>query len=893
MRPHISLWNKFSYSIRALFRRHKAETELDSELRFHLESQIENKIRAGMSPESARQSALREFGGVELAKEECRDERGAQFPEQLWQDVRFGARMLRKNPGFTAVAILTLALGIGANTAIFSVVEGVVLAPLPYSQPDRLVMVWESNPRFPRVYISYLNFLDWQHSARSFQQMTAFRALGFDVTNPGAPEHLDGKEISAGFFSTLGAKLTLGRDFSAQEDLHDGPPVIIISDRLWGNRFDASPAALGKSMTLNGVDSTIVGIAPPDFHLEGDADVFTPLGQGDPVVLNNRGSHDGILSIARLQPDVSISQARAEMKTIQSGLDQLYPEADKDLGAGIDPLKHLIIGDAGGTLLLLLGAAGLVLLIACANVANLVLARSAARMREFAIRVALGASRARVMRQLVTEGVILSVVGGTAGLAIASWGMHALLAAIPSTLPRTENIHMNLGVLLFTLVTSIVIGILFSVVPAMKSSKTDPQAALKEGGRGSTRAHHRIQSSLIVAQMALTLILLVGAGLLLRTIRHLWDVHAGFDAENVITFRIGVSDSLTKTAETTRIAYRQLIERIREIPGVSAADFDDALPLSGQGGTMPFWIGSQRPASLQAAPRLAIFVTGPDYLQAMKIPLLQGRFFNSQDTQKSPCVFVIDSVFAHMYFPTSDPVGQTITAGFAPVGPCRIVGVVGHVSNFGLAEAPTSIQNQGYFPLYQDPDEWVQEGYSGAVVIVRTSLSTASVMSAVKTAVRGAGADQPIYDVRTMREIVSQSMSSQRFPMILLGAFAALALLLASVGIYGVISYSVTLRVHEIGIRMALGAEKRNIFRMVIGQGLQLAILGLAIGAASALILARLLSSFSHLLYGIGASDPLTFATVSFLLTCVALLASYIPARRATRVDPMTALRNE
>ena len=888
-----SSWNKITHSIRALFRRRKVETELDSELRFHLESQIENNIRAGMSREDARQSALREFGGVELAKEECRDERGTQFLEQLWQDVRFGARMLRRNPGFTAVAVLTLALGIGANSAIFSVVEGVVLAPLPYSQPERLVMVWESNPHFPRVYISYLNFLDWQRNARSFQQMTAFRALGFDMTNPGTPEHLDGKEISAGFFSTLGSKLTFGRDFSTQEDQHDGPPVIIISDRLWRTRFDASPTALGKSITLNGVDSTIVGIAPPDFHLEGDADVFTPLAQGDPVVLNNRGSHDGILSIARLQPDVSISQARAEMKTIQSGLDQLYPEANKDLGAGIDPIKQMIVGDAGGTLLLLLGAAGLVLLIACANVANLVLARSAARMREFAIRVALGASRARVTRQLLTEAVILSLAGGIMGVAIANWGMNALLVAVPSTLPRIENIHVNLSVLLFTLATSIAIGILFSLAPALKSSKTDPQAALKEAGRGSTHAHHRAQSILVIVQMALTLVLLVGAGLLLCTIRHLWDVNAGFDAENIITFRVGVSHSLTKTAQTTRIAYQQLIERIREIPGISAADFDDALPLSGQGGTMPFWIGSQRPASLQAAPRLAIFVTGPDYLQAMKIPLLQGRFFNSQDTQKSPCVFVIDSVFARMYFPTSDPVGQTITAGFAPVGPCRIVGVVGHVSNFALAEAPTSIQNQGYFPLYQDPDEWVQEGYSGAVVIVRTSLNAASVMSTIKTAVQSAGADQPIYDVRTMREIISQSMSPQRFPMILLGAFAGLALLLASVGIYGVTSYSVTLRAREIGIRMALGAEKRNIFRMVIGQGLQLAFVGLAIGATSALILARLLSSFSHLIYGVGINDPLTFATVSFLLTCVAILACYIPARRATRVDPMTALRNE
>ncbi len=551
----------------------------------------------------------------------------------LIQDLRYGLRMLGKSPGFTAVAIITLALGIGANTAIFSVVEGVLLAPLPYFQPDRLVSIWESNPRFPHVWISYPNFRDWQRNARSFQQMVAFTWLGSDLTSPGPPAHLDGKLISAGFFTTLGVRLALGRDFSLQEDQHGGAPVVIISNRLWRNRFAGSPEALGKVVTLDGVDCTVVGVLPPGFHFEGDADVYTPLGQGDPVFLNDRAGHDGILSIARLRPGVSIAQAQAEMSTIQNGLDQIYPDADRDLGTDVVPLKQQIVGDIGGTLLLLLGAVGLVLLIACANVANLLLARAAARTREFAIRSALGANRARVVRQLLTESVLLSLGGGGLGLVVAIWGVSPVLAAAPARLPRSQEIGLSIPVLLFAFGVAVAVGILFGLAPALKSSKSDLQKALKEGGRTSSSGQHRAQSSVVMLQMALTLVLLVGAGLLFRTIRHLWEVNPGFDTQNVITLKVGVSRSLMKTALSTRIAYQQLIERIRKIPGVQAADFTDAVPLSGQGGTMPFWIGSQKPASLQAAPRLAMFLTGPDYLRTMGIPLLRGRFFTPEDTR--------------------------------------------------------------------------------------------------------------------------------------------------------------------------------------------------------------------------------------------------------------------
>ncbi|MFZ0581338.1 MAG: ABC transporter permease [Candidatus Acidiferrales bacterium] len=880
----MNFWRRWS--------RKKWEQQLDDELRFHVEQQTAENIATGLPPDEARRQAVLQLGAAEGVKEYCREQRCGFWLETLWADVRYGLRILRKSPGFTAVAILTLALGIGANTAIFSVVQGVLLAPLPYFQPSRLVVVWENNPRLPRVAVSYPNFLDRKRIAGSFQHMAGMTPYGYDLTSPGTPEHVDAAQISSGFFNTLGVKLALGRDFSPNEDQHGAAPIVIVSNRLWRNEFHGSPQALGKSVTLDGTDYTIVGVTPPGFHFEADADVYTPLGQGDPVVLNIRASH-WILCIARLQPGVSVSQAQAELSAIQNGLDKLYPDANRDLGIHIEPLKQVIVGSVGGTLLLLSGAVGLVLLIACANVANLLLARSAMRTREFAIRSALGANRARNVRQLLTESVLLSLAGAGVGLLLAMLGVRRVLAAVPGDLPRSGNIGVNGPVLLFTLGVSIAVGILFGVAPALKNWTADLQASLKEGGRSLTRARHRAQSSLVIVQMALTLVLLVGAGLLLRSIRHLWDANPGFDARHVITFEVGVSHSLTKTAASTRIAYRQLIERIRKIPGVQAADFTDVFPLGGHGATMPFWIGSQKPASLQAAPRLVLFMTGPDYLRTMGIPLLRGRFFTEEDTTESSCVVVIDSIFSRMYFPDSDPLGQTISAGFASFGPCRIVGVVGHVRHWALDDPRTNIQNQMYFPLYQDPDQWVPDNFGYLTVMVRTPLDTAAVLPAIKAAVYGTGNDQPVYNVQTMQQIVSESMSSQRFPMILLGAFAGLALLLAAVGIYGVISCLAGLRTHEIGIRMALGAEKWDVFQMVIGQGVRLALAGLAIGAVAALLLTRVLSSFSHLLFGVSASDPLTFFAVSVVLTATAVLACYFPARRAMRVDPMVALRYE
>ena len=890
------VWTRrFWLKLQSLFRRDRSTQRLNDEIQFHLDQQIAENLASGMSPEDARHAAMRTFGNSTVLKEETRDTWGWLWLVQLAQDVRYAVRTLRKSPGFTLVAILTLALGIGANTAMFSVVRGVVLASLPYYQPDRLVMLLESNQRFAQDAISYPNFVDWQRSARSFEQMAAIMLhQGYDLSGPGSPEHLDGVEVTAGFFSTLGVAPSVGREFSPQEDQRGGTPAVIISNRLWRSRFGASPQALGKSLVLSGTDYAIVGVLPAGFRFLDEADIYLPLGQYNPLLLEARGSHSAMVAVARMKPGVSVAQAQSEMSAIQDHLDQLYPDADRGTGADVEPLKQIIVQDVRGTLLLLLGAVGLVVLIMSANVANLCLARSAAREREFAVRAALGASRARVVRQLLTESLLLSLAGGALGVLLAFWSMRLLLAAIPGNVPRSENISVNPQVLWFTFGVSLAVGILFGLAPALKSYKPDVQASLKESGRGAAGARHRAQSTLLVVQTALTLVLLVGAGLLLRTIRHLWETNPGFETQNLITFKVGLSPSASKAGAAIRSSYLQLLDRIRAIPGVQAADFAGLVPLTDDDADAPFWIDSQKPVEIQNAPRTLVFTTGTDYLRTMGIPLLSGRFFTLEDTTKTPCVTVIDTVFAQQYFRGQNPVGQSITFGWdTPVGPCEIVGVVGHVSHWGVGETGKLTRAQSYFSLQQDPDKWVPLNYPGTKILVRTPLDAATMMPAIKSAVYAAGSDRPVYDVRTMRQILAESMSSQRFPMILLATFAALALILSSVGTYGVVAYSVSQRVSEIGIRMALGAARQDVFRMVIGNGLRLACTGLAIGIAVALVLARLLSSFAQLLYGVPPNDPVTLLTVSAVLLGVAVLASYVPAQRATRVDPMVALRYE
>lgn len=815
---------------------------------------------------------------------------------RLLRDLRYAARSWRRSPGFAAAAIVTLALGIGASTAIFSVLDGVVLDPLPYPQTDRLVLVLLYNRALGNpTDLSYPDFLDWQRSSRSFDQMAASANEGFDLTSPGAPEHVDGKQVSAGFFSTLGVRLAAGRGFSAEEDRIGGVPAAVISNRLWQDRFGGSLAALGRSIALNGVDHTIVGILGPRFHFGNQpADVYTPIARRYPLYIHDRTVHD-VLCVARLRPEVGIGQARAEMNTVQQHIDELNPNTERGQGAYVISLKQSLVGDIGGTLLLLLGAVGLVLLIACTNVANLLLARSTARTREFGIRLALGASRAQIVRQLVAESLTLSVSGALLGLVIAKWGVKAVLAAAPGSVPRIENIGVNAPVLLSALGVSVTVGILLGLFPGLRSSKTGLQRGLKEGGRNLAGGNRGTQNLLVVVQIALAVVLLTGGGLLFRTIRNLWAVNPGFDAKRVLTFQVGLSRAVVNTPPKVRAAYRELTDRIRRIPGVEAAGLTALVPLSWGSNEGPFWVGPHQPASMPEIPRAIYYPTGPDYPRTMGIPLLSGRLLSPADNLDSPVVVLVDSLLARRFFPGQDPVGQTLTIphwGAAYNVAARIVGVVGHVEHYGL-DGSVGEKPQLYYSIYQLPDEALPVFRNLITVAVRTGRDAASLMPALGNAVNQAGSDQPVYNIRSMQELVSGSMGRQRFPMLLLVAFALLAFLLALVGIYGIIAYSTTQRVKEIGIRMALGATQRDVLRMIVGQGIRLTVMGVAIGSVAALAVTRLFASFSHLLYGVRADDPLTLISVQATLIAAASLACYIPARRAASLEPTAALRQE
>jgi predicted permease len=808
----------------------------------------------------------------------------------LVQDLRFSVRTLARSPGFTTVAVLTLALGIGANTAMFSVVQGVILAPLPFPEANRLVFVWESRPGIRELDVSYPNFQDWERTSRSFDSMSAVTFHQFDLTSPGRAEHLVGIRASSGFLATLDVKPAIGRDIAAAEDQANAPLAALISDRLWRERFGSDRHVAGRSVVLDGKSFTVTGVLPAGFHFLDDADVITPMRPNMPAIYAER-SVDAIAVLARLKAGVTRGGAEAEMNAIQQELDRQYPDANRSVGVVVESLMQQMLGDVKGTILLLFGAVSLVLLIACANLANLLLARSTARGREFGIRAALGASRGRMVRQLLTESIVLSLAGGALGAVLAGFGLRVLLAALPHTLPREGNIGLHLPVLLFTAIAAIAVGILFGLAPALQSARADVQGALQKGSRGATSGRNAVLGRLVVVQFALTLVLMTGAGLLLRSVRNLWQVNPGFETRHVISFQVGLSPSLTSTAAGTRAAYQQLLARILEVPGVVAADLTNIVPLSGADNGGPFWIGTKQPASLQEAPHALYFWTGPDYLKTMRIPLLQGRFFTAADQMGSSKVVVIDSALAHTFFPAQNPVGQTLTV--AHWGAARIVGVVGHVRHWGLDDPGTYNPRQIYIPVYQLPDSMVIDFFRTLKLLVRTSIPPADLMPAIRNVVYASAADQPVYDVSTMDEVMSESMASRNLPILLLGAFAGLALLLSTVGIYGVVSYSVIRRTQEIGIRMALGADRRQVFGMIVGQGIRMAGAGLGVGALTAILLVRMVPSFSHLLYGVGQSDPLTLFGVSAALLLAAAAACFVPARRAMRTDPMNSLRSE
>jgi predicted permease len=811
-------------------------------------------------------------------------------------EPRYAARSLRKSPGFAAIAVITLALGIGANTAIFSVLDAVLLRPLPYASPGRLVVValYNRSLKYPTD-LSYPDFLDWQRSSRSLEQIAAFAQQGYNIAHPGPPEHVDGRPVSSNFFETLGVRLALGSGFSAREDRAGGMPAAVISDRLWRERFASSRAAVGRTITLNGADYTVIGVLRPDFRFAtAPADVYTPIGQWNPRYATDRTVHD-VLCIARLGAGVGIETARAEMNTVQQHIDDLNPSTERGLGIYLKPWEIFLTGDTPRTILLLAGAVGLVLLIACANVANLTLARSAARRREFAVRLALGASRARIARQSVTESVLLSLAGGAAGVALAEWGVKLALAAAPGTIAPANPPGVDGPVLAFALGISLVVGIVFGMVPALNSARTDPRSGLKDGGRGSTGAAGRTQRALAALEVALALVLLTGGSLLFRSVHNLWAVNPGFDARRVITFQVGPSPAAATTPAKIKIELQELVDRVRAIPGIDDADFTALMPLGQGANEGPFWTGSRQPASMTEIPRAIWYPVGPEYFRTMGIPVLSGRALSRADNLGSERVVVIDRLLARTYFPGQDAVGQSLTLphwGNARNVTARIAGVVGHVEQYSL-DGGRGEKPQIYYSFYQLPDEEVPGFRDDERLVARTTLDGAAAMAAIRRAVYEAGSGQPVYNVHSMEQIVEESMGRERFPMVLVGAFGALALALASVGVYGVFACAAAARSREFGIRMALGAMRGDVVVMVLGQGMRLALIGMAMGAAASLILNRVLTSFSQLLYGVSGNDPLTLGAASLVLAGAAAGACLVPALRASRVDPIDVLREE
>jgi predicted permease len=809
----------------------------------------------------------------------------------FWQDVRYGLRVLSQNPGFTAIAILTLALGIGANTALFSVVNGVLLNPLPFPNPDELVAVYTRTTTFQESSISYPNFLDWQKNTHSFAALSAFRTDDYNMTGTGEPERVHIHMISAEFFPALGIKPVIGRSFRPEEDQVGAGPVAVISEGLWKRKFGLSQAVLGKSITLNGKAYTMIGVATGSITGLSATDAFVPIGQWSDPTFHDRRISMGMNSIGRLKPGVTIEQARAEMDRIAENLATAYPEADKGSGIALVPLKTDVVGDVKGILLVLLGAVSFVLLIACANVANLLLARSTGRAREFAIRSALGASPARVIRQLLTESVMLGIAGGGIGLLLAKLGVRGLLAALPENMPRADEIALDGHVLLYTLGISLLTGIVFGLIPALKAMRPDMHETLKEGGRGSSGARHRTQSAFIVVEMAMAVVLLIGAGLMIRTLAALWNINPGFDPHNVLTFSLSLTSDPAITPNQLRTKYRETMRQLEGVRGVQAVSMmGGSLPMTGDS-EVPFWLeGQPKPANENDTPFALFYLVTPGYHQAMRIPVERGRSFTERDDEHSPAVALIDASFARKYFPNQDPIGKRLNVGLLDIQP-EIVGVVGHVEHWGLGSREhQNLQAQIYLPVWQVPDRFWSLLANGSGYVARTTGVPLGLVTDIRQAAEKAEGSAVLYDVRPMMDIVARSVATQRLTMILLSVFSALALVLSAVGIYGVISYLTGQRTHEIGVRMALGASRQDVLRMILGGGMKITLAGVGIGIAAALGLTRLITK---IIYGVNATDPITFVGVAVLLAGVALLACYIPARRAMRVDPMVALRYE
>ena len=870
--------------LRSLLWHGRLDDELDEEVRFHVEMKTSDYVATGMNPRQAREAALRDFGRVEQTKEECREARGVHLIETLAQDVRYAQRMLRKSPGFTVAAVIALAFGIGANTALFSVVNGVLLRPLPYRDPNNLVVISLVNHKTHEIFpLCDADFLDWRAQNRAFASVAAFSGNRFNITGSGVREQVLGGVVTADFFSTLGVTPVLGRTLLPHEDRPGSPRVAVLSYGLWQGRFGSSTSVIGHEIVLNGSNYTVIGVMPHSFVSSREIQLWTNLVIDPP---SQRGPYY-LTGQARLKPGVTLEQARADLSTIARRIEQQNPLTNSNITFRAVPLEEAIVGDVRPALLVLLGAVAFVLLIASANVANLMLARRSVREREVAIRSALGASRARLTIQLLTESVLLAAIGGLSGLLLAGWGVKLLLKLGPSNLPRLEEITIDARVLAFACVLSLVSGTLFGLVPAVEGGRSDLNNALKEGGRGAAEGQHRsrARSVLVVVEIALSLVLLIGGGLMLKSFHRLQTVSPGVNADNALTMQISLPRRQYDDNKTVAF-YRQLLEKVQRLPGVESSGVGMALPPNLLEVTDYFTVEGQAETSERNLGLADLVFVSPDYFRALGVPLVAGRYFSPADRADAPKVAIINQTLARHYWPNQNPVGKRLKTGGAerPKNPwMEIVGVVGDVKYSGLDAAPEMV-------LYE-PHE--QAAWSSMYLVVRTSSKLGdptTLASAVQNAVWSLDKDVPVAHVRTLDQLLSESVEQPRFRTVLLEVFAFIALSLAAVGIYGVLAYSVTQRRREIGVRMAVGAQRRDVLWLVVGQGMLLTLIGVAIGLAGAFGLARFLST---LLYGVRPTDLATFVIVPLLLACVAFLACYIPARRAMRVDPMVALRYE
>ena len=883
----MSLFSRSGSLIRNTLRKQRIDRDLTEEVGCYVELLTEKNMKQGINEEEARRAAMVEVGGVEQVKEEVRSNRAGFAIETFFQDVRYGLRSLRKKPGFTVTAVIALALGIGANTAIFSVINGVLLRSLDYAQPDRTVMIWErfaQQPEHQNV-VSPANFLDWQKSSRSFEKIAAVWDVRQNFTGSGDPIEVHAQFVTAGFFPTLGVQPLIGRWFTENEDHEGANLVAILSYKLWQERFGGNNAVLGQQVTISGRLFTIIGVMPPGFYfLDDQVQVWRPIAL-DPARDYRKTSGRFLRCVGQLAPGVSLEQAQSELNVITKQLEQQYPTYNTGWSVSLTPIREQIVGDVRPILLVLLAAVAFVLLIACANVANLLLARAASRQRELALRAALGATRNRLMRQLLTESVLLALCGGLVGIAFAYWGVGLLKAFGPDNIPRLREISIDPRALLFTFAISLLTGVAFGLVPALQASRADVNDALKEGMRGSTGGPSALRSVFVVAEVSLALVLLIGAGLMIRSFMRLHQVKTGFESDRVLTMRVQLPGAKYKEDQQRLAFFKQAQERVATLPGVKTVGSINFLPLSGMASNTAFNIVGRPEFPPGQEPSTEVRVISGAYFGAMAIPLLKGRLFDERDGPDSR-VTIINETMARKFFPNENPIGKQLAILWAPPEPGKpqpldeIVGVVGDTRETALERDPNPAI---YWPLDR-------ESYGFMTLIIRSAIDPTQLVASVEREIRGIDPDQPVADVRTLDAVVAKSIARPRFDTMLLGIFAAVALVLASVGLYGVMNYSATQRTQEIGIRMALGAKTGDILRLVVGHGMKLTFAGIALGVIASLALTRVMS---NLLFGITATDLPTFIGVSAVLTFVALLANYIPARRATRVNPVVALRYE